>query len=139
MNPLFKVFTAAHASLYRLTKGRFGGRVVSRPVVLLTTTGKKTGKARTTPLVSFEDEGDYVIVASAGGAPKHPAWYGNLRANPDVTVQAGPRVFRARAETVGGDERARLWKMIVAQAPSFAGYEKKAVGREIPVVRLKAV
>src|SRR5579862_8557439 len=120
MNPLFKVFTAVHASLYRLTKGKFGGRVVGRPVVLLTTTGRKTGKQRTTPLVSFEDAGDYLLVASAGGAPKHPAWYNNLRANAEVTIQAGARVFRARAETVSGEERARLWKMIVEQSPGFA-------------------
>jgi F420H(2)-dependent quinone reductase len=137
MNPLFKAFVFVHVRLYRLTKGRLGGSIVKRPVVLLTTTGRKTGKARTTPLASFEDGGDLLIVASFGGAPKNPAWFTNLRANPEVTVQLRGRVFRAKAEAVAGEERARLWKMIVEQAPVFGGYERKAVGREIPVVRLK--
>jgi len=78
-----------------------------------------------------------VIIASAGGQPQHPAWFNNLQANPEVTVQDQGRVFRARAEVLAGDERARVWTMAVAKAPQFDAYRKKAVGREIPVVRLK--
>lgn len=133
------LFIGAHVRVYRLTGGRVGGKIVGQPVVLLTTTGRKTGKARTVPLGCFEDGGDRFIVASAAGAPTHPAWYNNLVANPEVTIQLGPRTYRARAETVTGEERARLWKMIVAAAPTFADYEKKAVGREIPVVRIKEI
>ena len=137
MNPLAQLFIGAHARIYRLTGGRIGGSIVGQPVVLLTTTGRKTGKARTVPLGSFEDGGDRLVVASAAGSPTHPAWFNNLTANPEVTVQLGPRVYAARAEATSGEERARLWKMIVAKAPVFADYEKKATGREIPVIRLK--
>ncbi len=134
---LFQLFNGAHIRVYRLTGGRVGGKVVGQPVVLLTTTGRKTGKARTVPLVSFEDGGDRFIVASAAGAPTHPAWYNNLAASPEVTIQLGPRTYRARAQTVTGEERARLWLRIVAAAPVFADYQKKAGGREIPVVRIE--
>jgi deazaflavin-dependent oxidoreductase (nitroreductase family) len=137
VNPLLQLFVGAHVRVYRLTGGRLGSKIVGLPVVLLTTTGRKTGKSRTVPLASFDDGGDRIIVASAGGSPTHPAWYNNLTANPDVTVQFGPRVYSARAETVTGDERARLWKLIISQGPNFADYEKKAAGRTIPVVRLK--
>jgi deazaflavin-dependent oxidoreductase (nitroreductase family) len=139
VSPLFHLFIGAHVRIYRLTGGRLGGKIVGQPVVLLTTTGRKTGKARTVPLGSFEDGGDRFIVASAAGSPTHPAWYNNLVANPEVTIQLGPRTYRARAETVTGEERARLWKMIVATAPGFADYQKKAGAREIPVVRLREV
>jgi deazaflavin-dependent oxidoreductase (nitroreductase family) len=137
MNPLAQMFIRAHARVYRLTGGRLGGTIGTQQVVLLTTTGKKTGKARTVPLGSFEDGGDRLIVASAAGSPKHPAWFNNLTANPDVTVQAGREVYEARAEITSGEERARLWKMIVEKAPGFGEYQKKAGDREIPVVRLK--
>jgi deazaflavin-dependent oxidoreductase (nitroreductase family) len=137
VNPLFHLFIGAHVGVYRLSGGRLGSKIMGMPLVLLTTTGRKTGKSRTVPLASFDDGSDRIIVASAGGSPTHPAWYNNLAANPEVTVQYGPRVYSARAETVSGDERARLWKMIISQGPNFADYEKKAAGREIPVVRLK--
>ena len=137
MNPLMNLFVGAHVRVYRLTGGSVGGTIVGQPVVLLTTTGRKTGKARTVPLGSFEDGGDRIVVASAAGSPTHPAWFNNLTANPEVTVQLGPRTYAARAEAISGEERARLWKMIIAKAPVFADYQKKATGREIPVVRLK--
>jgi deazaflavin-dependent oxidoreductase (nitroreductase family) len=137
MNPLAQLFIGAHARVYRLTGGRLGGTIGTQQVVLLTTTGRKTGKRRTVPVGSFEDGGDRLVVASAAGAPSHPAWFNNLAANPEVTVQAGSDVYQARAEVTSGDERARLWKMIVEKAPTFGEYQKKAGSREIPVVRLK--
>jgi deazaflavin-dependent oxidoreductase (nitroreductase family) len=137
MNPLAQLFIGAHVRVYRLTGGRFGGTIGKQQVVLLTTTGRKTGKSRTVPLGSFEDGGDRLVVASAAGAPGHPAWFNNLTANPKVTVQLGPEVYEARAEVTSADERARLWKMIVETAPTFGEYQKKAGSREIPVVRLK--
>jgi deazaflavin-dependent oxidoreductase (nitroreductase family) len=137
MNPLAQMFIRAHVSVYRLTAGRLGGKIGTLPVVLLTTTGKKTGKQRTVPLGSFEDGGDRLVVASAAGSPTHPAWFNNLAANPKVTVQLGPDVYEARAEVTSGEERARLMKMIVEKAPTFSDYQTKAGSREIPVVRLK--
>jgi deazaflavin-dependent oxidoreductase (nitroreductase family) len=136
MNPLLKVFIGTHVRLYQLTKGRFGSKIGKLPVTLLTTTGRKTGRARTVPVASFEDQGDVVVIASFGGSPTHPAWFNNLTANPDVTVQVGDRVYRARAEVLTGADRDRLWKMVVEKAPNFGEYQKKTT-REIPVVRLK--
>jgi deazaflavin-dependent oxidoreductase (nitroreductase family) len=136
MNPLMKAFVAGHVGLFRLTGGRIGGKIGTLPVVLLTTTGRKTGKARTVPVGSFDDQGDVVVVASFAGSPQHPAWFNNLAANPNVTAQLGATPFSARAEIVTGADRERLWKKIVATAPNFGDYQKKTT-REIPVVRLK--
>jgi deazaflavin-dependent oxidoreductase (nitroreductase family) len=137
MNPLGQLFIRAHAAVYRLTDGRLGGKIGTQQVVLLTTTGRKTGKRRTVPLGSFEDGGDRLVVASAAGSPTHPAWFNNLTANPTVTVQLGSEVYDARAEVTSGEERARLMKMIIEKAPTFGDYQTKAGSREIPVVRLK--
>jgi deazaflavin-dependent oxidoreductase (nitroreductase family) len=137
MNAFGRLFIAAHVGLYRMTGGRLGAKIVRLPVTLLTTTGKKTGKLRTVPVASFEDGGDVLVIASYGGSPTHPAWFNNLVAKPEVTVQVGPRVYPARAEVVTGPERERLWKMVVDRAPNFGAYQKKTT-REIPVVRLKA-
>ncbi|MDP8998586.1 MAG: nitroreductase family deazaflavin-dependent oxidoreductase [Myxococcota bacterium] len=135
---LLKAFVAGHVRLYQLSRGRIGGRIGTLPVALLTTTGRKTGKKRTVPLGSFEDQGDVLVIASFGGSPEHPAWYNNLLANPTVAVQIGERAYEARAEIVTGAERGRLWKMVVERAPNFAGYQKKTT-REIPIVRLRRV
>jgi deazaflavin-dependent oxidoreductase (nitroreductase family) len=137
MNPLGRLFIAGHVRLYRLSNGKFGGTVVGLPVALVTTTGRKTGKPRTVPVASFEDNGDVLVIASYGGNSQHPAWFNNMMAKPEVTVQVGGRVYPARAEVVSGPERERLWKMVVDRAPNFAEYQKKTT-REIPVVRLKA-
>jgi deazaflavin-dependent oxidoreductase (nitroreductase family) len=138
MNPIGRLMMRTHVGLYRLTKGRFGGTIQGLKLVLLTTTGKKSGQLRTVPLGSFEDDGDRFIVASNAGAATNPAWFNNLVANPDVTVQLGERVYRARAMVTSGEERARLWQQIVAQAPGYGRYTKKT-SRELPIVRLKAV
>jgi deazaflavin-dependent oxidoreductase (nitroreductase family) len=136
MNPLFKLVVGAHVGAYRLTKGRLGGKIGVSPVVLLTTKGRKTGRTRTIPLACFEDQGDALVIASFGGSPTHPSWFNNLVADPNVTVQRGARVYKARAEIVAGEERARLWKMVVERAPGFGEYQKKTT-REIPIVRLR--
>jgi|HubBroStandDraft_1064217.scaffolds.fasta_scaffold650131_1 deazaflavin-dependent oxidoreductase (nitroreductase family) len=138
VNPLMKAFVAGHVGLFRLTGGRFGGKIGKLPVVLLTTTGRKTGKERTVPVGSFEDQGDVVVVASFAGSPQHPAWFNNLTANPNVTAQLGAQPFAARAEVTTGAERERLWKKIIDIAPNFGEYQKKTT-REIPIVRLKRV
>ncbi len=89
------------------------------PVLLLGTTGRKTGRKRTTPLMYLEDDDNMVVVASNGGASKHPAWWLNLGANPDAMVEVGGRRIRVRAEAVGSEEKRRLWPRLVAMYPDF--------------------
>src|SRR5882762_5633162 len=90
-------------ALYEATEGREGGTLEGRPVVILTMTGAASGKIRKTPVMRIEQDGTYVAVASAGGAPNHPAWYRNLLANPDVRLQDGARLYRLRAREVFGE------------------------------------
>jgi deazaflavin-dependent oxidoreductase (nitroreductase family) len=105
-------------------------------LVLLTTTGRRSGEKRTVPLGAARDaDGHLLLFASNMGAPKHPDWYRNLVADPGVTVEVGPEVYEARAVVTTGDERARLWAAIVAQYPFFADHQA-GVSREIPVVAL---
>jgi F420H(2)-dependent quinone reductase len=103
------------------------------PIVVVTMRGNRTGKVRKVALMRVEHDGDYALVASKGGAPTHPVWYYNLRANPDeVTVQDGPEPFPARVREVRGDERAIWWERAVAAYPPYADYQKRT-DREIPV------
>lgn len=136
MSPLFQLFVKLHTGVYRATAGKLGGSIAGGKILLLTTVGNKTGKSRTIPLMYFEDDGKRYIIASAGGAPGHPAWYKNLKANPEVTIEIGAQKLKARAVTVDSAERGPVFEKVKRQMPQFAGYEKKAVGREIPVVRL---
>jgi deazaflavin-dependent oxidoreductase (nitroreductase family) len=106
------------------------------PVLLLETIGRKSGKKRTTPLLYLPDGRNTVIVASKGGAAKHPAWWLNLRANPETAVQVGPRTLEMRAEETTGEDRERLWRRLVAMYPGYADYQRRT-DREIPVVRLR--
>ena len=116
----------------QVTSGPFAGR----PVLLLTTTGAQSGQPRLAPVVYSRDGDGYVIVASKGGAPTHPAWYHNLLANPVVTVEVGGETFEARARVTESVERDRLFAERVAQSPGFADYQKKTT-RAIPVVVLE--
>jgi len=104
-------------------------------VLLLTTTGRKSGKRRTTPLLYLEDAGRYVVVASVGGAPTHPAWYLNLRSDPSATIRIGRRELAVGAETAAPEERARLWARATQMYPQYDDYQAKT-SREIPVVIL---
>ena len=132
---ILKLVSRVHVALYRASGGRIGGRFKVAPVLLLTTTGRKTGKRRTTPLLYGEDAGRYVIVASVGGAPKHPAWYLNLRSNPAATIEIGGRKLAVRAETADPDERARLWAQVTQMYSGYDAYQAKT-SREIPIVIL---
>lgn len=106
--------------------------------LLLTTTGRKSGRPRRTGLI-YQPHGDaYVVVASNGGAPGHPAWYHNLLAENRAEVQVGPDVFTAAARTAAGDERSKLWKLMTEVWPDYDEYAKKT-DREIPVVVLERV
>lgn len=138
-NTIGKVVTKAHSSIYRATGGKFAGTMGSgRPILLLNTIGRKTGEKRTHPLLYLADGEDMVIVASAGGAPKHPAWYLNLKANPETTVEVSDREVRVRAEEANEEEKARLWPDLVKMYGGYAGYQRRT-DREIPVVKLHPI
>ena len=137
---VMKVMSRLQVGLYRLTGGRLGGtwRVGSAfpwgiPICLLTTTGRKTGVRRTTPLLFIVDGDHVVVVASQGGLPKHPLWYGNVLANPEVEVQIRSSVRPMRTHVADADERRRLWPLLVAHYADFAMYQSWTE-REIPVV-----
>lgn len=106
------------------------------PVILLTTRGAKSGKIRKTPLMRVEHDGLYAVVASQGGAPKHPVWYHNVQADPHVELQDGPVKRDMRAREVTGAEKAEWWERAVAAYPPYADYQKKT-DREIPVFVLE--
>lgn len=120
---------------YEGSRGRRGNtlRDTGLPVVIVTTRGRKTGKLRKTPLMRVEHDGEYALVASMGGAPKHPVWYHNLKADPEaVTIQDGPEPFAVVVREVTGDERATWWERAVAAYPPYAEYQARTE-RQIPV------
>jgi proline iminopeptidase len=126
-----------HVERYRATDGEEGyeWRNGSK-ILLLTTTGRKSGEPTTAPLIFGLDGDNPVIVASKGGAPDNPGWYRNLAKEPQVELQVRGEVFPARARTATGDERERLWKLAARQWPAYDEYQKKTA-REIPVVVLE--
>jgi F420H(2)-dependent quinone reductase len=132
---LVRAFIAAHTRLYALTDGRIGGRMGALRILLLTTTGRRTGRRRTVPLVFFEDGERLVVVASKGGDPKDPLWWENLQKQPEAEVQIGGEKRRMRARLATPEERARLWPRIKQDNPAYAEYERRTA-REIPVVLL---
>lgn len=123
---------------YRANGGTVTGPFAGRPLLLLTTTGARTGEPRTTPLVYTTDGDRLVVIASKGGAPSNPAWYHNLTVNPEATVELGTERFRVRAEVAQGAERDRLFEAQAAQMPNFADYQRKT-SRRIPVFTLQRV
>ena len=130
-----RAFMAGHTGLYRLTRGRIGGRLGGLRILLLTTTGRRSGQPRTVPLVFFEDGERLVVIASKGGDPKDPLWWENLKRDPSAEVQVGAERRRMRARLASVDERARLWPRVKRENPAYAQYEKRTT-REIPVVIL---
>jgi deazaflavin-dependent oxidoreductase (nitroreductase family) len=125
-------FNTAIIEEFRANNGKLSGQFENSRLVLVNTTGAKSGKVRTIPL-AYLQEGDKVyIVGSAGGSDRHPAWYYNLLANPDVSYELGGAVVPARARLLEGDERADAWTRIVAALPFFGDYAAK-VARQIPV------
>jgi deazaflavin-dependent oxidoreductase (nitroreductase family) len=130
------LFGQEHVKRYRETDGAEGHDWRGAHVLLLTTTGRRSGELRTTPLIYGTRDGDYVLVASKGGAPADPSWYQNLSAAPEVEVQVLGDRFRAHARDAAGDERAQLWQLMSAQWPAYDKYQAKTE-REIPVVVLE--
>jgi deazaflavin-dependent oxidoreductase (nitroreductase family) len=130
---LWKQFTQLQIRLYRRFKGQ---GIVGKNTILITTIGRRTGEERTNPVYSVKDGDNFVVIASYGGAPAHPAWYLNLLANPHVTVEDHGTVIPTIANTVTEeDERQRLWNKMVAIYPPYNNYQKRTA-RQIPVVLL---
>jgi deazaflavin-dependent oxidoreductase (nitroreductase family) len=136
----FKVMNGIHRTILRGTGGRVGWFMpgYKMPVVELTTIGRKSGQPRTTMLTSPLQEGStIVLVASAGGNDRHPAWYLNIVSNPEVTVAVrGEPAKRMRAAPASPEERARLWPLVTRDHPNYAGYQRRTQ-REIPLVLLR--
>jgi deazaflavin-dependent oxidoreductase (nitroreductase family) len=136
--PVLRRLMGLHTVAYRATRGIVGHRVPGGPpMLLLDHTGAKSGNKRTSPLVYTEDGDDMVLVASKGGNPKNPAWFHNLRANPETTVQVGSERRAVRARVAEGDERDRLWPKAVDTYSGYRGYQKRTE-REIPLVILES-
>lgn len=134
-NSISKVVTAAHIALYKATGGRVGGHIGKMPVLLLTTTGRKSGKPRTKPLGYVKDGDDYLLAASNAGNDFFPSWWLNLKANPVAEIQVGSQRLAVNARKASPEERERMFPRFVAVFKGYAGYEKKT-DREIPVVIL---
>ena len=135
-NPLIKAMSRVNAWVYRATGGRIGGTWLrGAPVFLLTTIGRKSGRALTIPLLYLRDGDRFVVVASKGGMDHHPLWYLNLEAHPDVEVELAGTVTKVRARTATPDERAALWPRLIAMYRDYADYQERTE-RVIPVVIL---
>lgn len=118
---------------FRANDGKVSGMFANEPLLLLTTTGARSGEKRTNPLVHTVDGDRVVIIASFGGAPKHPAWFLNIRANPEVTIELPGEAFTSKAIIPEGEERRRIYDQHAAEMPRFAEYQAMTT-REIPVV-----
>lgn len=141
MSPIFKLFLKFHIRLFRWSNGKLLSQFGGSRILLLTTVGRKTGEARTVPLMYIEDDrGNPVVTASNGGNPQPPAWFHNLSANPDVTIELPGRTQKLRARVATPDERGKLWTKLVSVEKRFLDYEAKTRGkREIPMVVLEPI
>jgi deazaflavin-dependent oxidoreductase (nitroreductase family) len=135
-NSVWRFFVRIFAWLYKTTNGQIGGRVAGLNVLLLTTTGRKSGKQHTAPLGYFEHDGAYVIIASNGGADTHPDWFLNLRKHPKVAIRIRDKDLQAGAELVSAELRKELWGRLVRMSPQYGGYATNTK-REIPLVLLR--
>jgi F420H(2)-dependent quinone reductase len=132
--------TKLHVALYRRSRGRIGGRIPGWPdarIALLGHVGARSGLNRTSPVMYLEEGDDVVVMASKAGQPSNPAWFHNLMANPETTVQVGSAARQVRARVAAGEERERLWSRFVAIYPGSEFYRRNAGAREIPVVVLE--
>jgi deazaflavin-dependent oxidoreductase (nitroreductase family) len=130
------LFGQEHVRVYRETDGERGYNWRGQTILLLSTKGRVSGEERTTPLIHRTDDGTWVVVASRGGAPDHPDWYKNLRADPEATIQVKGERIPVRATVASGEDRARLWQLMTERWPAYDQYQQKT-SREIPVVVLE--
>jgi deazaflavin-dependent oxidoreductase (nitroreductase family) len=134
--PVLRRLMGGHTTIYRATRGAIGHKIPGfGPMLLLDHVGAKSGTRRTSPLLYGRDGDSYVIVASKGGNPKNPAWYHNLRANPETTVQVGSSKIPVRARVPEGEERDRLFSMMEGVYSGYTDYQKRT-DRKIPIVVL---
>ncbi|HMJ10220.1 MAG TPA: nitroreductase family deazaflavin-dependent oxidoreductase [Polyangiaceae bacterium] len=133
--PDFSLFGDEHVRQYEATAGKVGHDWNDAQVLILHTTGRKSGMTRKLPLIYGRSGDDYLIVASKGGAPAHPAWYLNLVANPEVTIQVWGDLMRVTARTASAEEKAQLWPTMTAQWPDYDKYQRQTE-RDIPLVIL---
>lgn len=132
---LIRAIASFHVALYRLSGGRILGHFGKARICLLTTRGRKSGKSRTVPLICLQEGESLALVASLGGAPRHPVWFLNLEAEPLAEVELGARRRRMRARVASPEEKDHLWLKLVAIYPPYAEYQKRT-SRQIPVVLL---
>lgn len=132
----FQDFNRNLIAEYRDNEGQVGGMFAGAPLLILTTTGARSGRSHVVPLAYTIDDSRYVVIASKGGARTNPDWFYNLRANPEVTVEMGSESFPARASIADGAERQRLFDQMAAQMPNFAVYQSKTT-RQLPVIVLE--
>ncbi len=136
---MFQVMVRMHIFFYRLTGGAIGHKSGKTQMLLLTTTGRKSGQKRTLPVMYVDTDQGYAVVASYAGSDRHPAWYLNLSAAPDVDIQVGSKKTAAKAETVPeGNRYSDIWQRVVEMYPDFALY-KERTERQIPIVELVPV
>ena len=133
---LVEVFWKIHPHIYRWTNGRVGGAMLNMPVLLLATKGRRSGQPHTKALMYLPDGDRYVVIASYLGEPRHPAWWLNLRANPEAEIRIGGQRIGVVAREAEGEERARLWNEAVTRQPDYAEYQRRTQ-RRIPVVVLE--
>jgi deazaflavin-dependent oxidoreductase (nitroreductase family) len=133
---LWELGTSAHVAAYKLSGGRIGGGYYGAPVALVESVGRKSGKHRTHPLICRADGDNLVVVASKGGIERHPAWYLNLKANPETNAWWKGKRRAVRARDAAGEERERLWPMMVETYPSYEDYQRRTE-RQIPLVVLE--
>jgi len=136
LNKVWKAANALHVSLYRKSDGKFANRIANLPILLITTYGRKSGKAHTNPLVYIKDGADYVVSATNNGASVDPGWYRNLQARPEAKIELGDAAFDARVVIANEPERTQLYEKFKAASSNFVKYEKRAQ-RTLPVIRLK--
>jgi deazaflavin-dependent oxidoreductase (nitroreductase family) len=131
-----KAITTLHRTAFEWSGGRLGARVAGNPVAILTTTGRKSGQARATPLFAYADGNDFIVVASNGGTATPPAWFLNLQADPTGALKVGGREQRVTAEVLSAEEKQQWWPRLVSEYGGYASYQAKT-DRDIPVVRLR--
>ena len=135
-NALVELFWRVHPWVYRLSRGNIGGNLMGLPVLLLTTTGRRSGTARTQALMYLPYGDAFVVVASCLGEPRHPAWWWNLVAEPDARVEVGAAAHAVRAREAEGDEREALWRSLAQRTPEYERYRTRT-SRRFPVVVLE--
>lgn len=132
---VMKAANGMHVALYRTSRGRFANRIANLPILLITTYGRKSGKAYTNPVVYIKDGEDYLVSATVGGADWDPAWYLNLKQRPEAEIQVGGGALKVRAAFEEGEARKRLYERFKEASNNFVKYEEKTT-RVLPVIRL---